>query len=104
MKSKIFHLPEHCREINIEGRCSEDCLDTEKSAEELKNILAEDLPCGMYFELVEKIVASYLDGNCNTSTLELLEKEIGPSMGNYAKGYDLHRIVKRIITERGREE
>jgi len=104
MKSKVFHLPEHCREINIEGRCSEDCLDTEKSAEELKNILMENLPCGMYTEFEEKVVADYLDRNCNTSILELLEKEIGPSIGNYAKGFELYRIVKRITQEKRREE
>lgn len=104
MKNLTFHLPKNYGKIIIESEESKDYIDTEKSAEELKNILRENLPCGMYTELEEKIISEYLDRSCNISTLELLKKEISSSMGDYAKGFDLHRIVKRIITERGREE
>ncbi|MFA5070776.1 MAG: hypothetical protein WC511_00200 [Candidatus Pacearchaeota archaeon] len=103
MKSRVFHLPEHCREVTIEGKCSSDCLDTEKSAGELKDILAEDLPSGMYLEFAEKIVGEYLEKNCDVPTLEKLKEAMDSSKISYAKNFDLYRIVKRITNEK-REE
>jgi hypothetical protein len=104
MKSLTFHLPEYCRKIKIESEADENLIDTEKSAEELKDILAGNLPSGMYTEFVENVVSEYLEKSCDVPTLEKLKEAIDSSKISYAKGFDLYRIAKRIITERGREE
>jgi hypothetical protein len=104
MKNLTFHLPEYCGKIIIESEADKNLMDTEKSADELKEILAGNLPSGMYTEFVEKVVGEYLTKSCDVPTLEKLKEAIDSSKISYAKGFDLYRIVKRIITERGREE
>lgn len=104
MKNLTFHLPKNYGKIKIEGEESENCIDTEKSAEELKNILSENLPCGMYSQFAENVAADYLERNCNIQTLEKFKEIIDSSKISYMKGIELYRILKRIIIEKGREE
>lgn len=104
MKNLTFHLPEYCMKIKIESEADKTLIDTEKSVEELKDILAGNLPSGMYTEFVESVVSEYLERKCDLSTLETLKEAIDSSKISYAKGFDLYRILKRIIIEKGREE
>jgi hypothetical protein len=102
MKNLTFHLPKYCGKIKIESEADKNLIDTEKSAEELKEVLAGNLPSGMYTEFVENVVSEYLERKCDIPTLEIFKDAINKN--DYMKGHELYLILKKIITEKGREE
>ncbi|MCK9568276.1 hypothetical protein M0R72_04985 [Candidatus Pacearchaeota archaeon] len=97
MKNLTFHLPKNYEKIRIESEEAEDYLNTEKSAEELKNILIENLPWDMYSKLVENVVVDYLMKNCDVKTLVKFKDVVDSSNASYIKGIDLYQILKKIL-------
>ena len=97
MKNLTFHLPEYCAKIKIESEEDKNLIDTEKSADELKEILAGNLPSGMYIEFAEKIVAEYLTRNCDVKTLMKFKDAVDSSNSSYIKGIDLYQILNKIL-------
>jgi hypothetical protein len=103
MRNLTFHLPEYCGRMKIIGKPTKDCIDTEESAKELYEVLAQQSPGGMYSELEDNVVIEFLRRNLSLQTLREIEDIGDKKTITYLKGMDFYRLVQRVIKEKEAE-